>query len=78
MLRVLLKGVAHAMPLLEREASQIGKLKRPSNARTSQLEREEFERKLAAAVVAAFRKNPPFDADAGDRRQGKASGKRSA
>jgi hypothetical protein len=78
MFRVLLKSVAHAMPMLEREVSQLGKLKPPSNARASQLEREEFERKLAAAVVSAFRKCPPFDADAGDRRQGKSSGKRTA
>jgi hypothetical protein len=78
MLRVILKAVAHAMPVLEREVSQLGKLKRPSNARTSQLEREEFERKLAAAVVSAFRKCRPFGAEAGDRRQGKSSGKRSA
>jgi hypothetical protein len=78
MLRVILKAVAHAMPVLEREVSQLGKLRRPSNARTSQLEREEFERKLASAVVAALRKSRPFEADARDRRQGKGSGKRSA
>ena len=78
MLRVILKAVAHAMPVLEREVSQLGKLKRPSNARTSQLEREEFERKLAAVLVAAFRKAPPFEADAGHCRSGKGSGKRTA
>ena len=78
MLRVILKAVAHAMPVLEREVLQIGKLKRPSNARTSQLEREEFERKLAAVLVSAFRKSPPFEAGAGHRRSGKGSGKRSA
>ena len=78
MLRVILKAVAHAMPVLEREVLQIGKLKRPSNARTSQLEREEFERKLAAVLVSAFRKSPPYEAAAGHRRPGKGSGKRSA
>ena len=78
MLRVILKAVAHAMPVLEREVLQIGKLKRPSNARTSQLEREEFERKLAAVLVSAFRKSPPFDVGSGHRRPGKGSGKRSA
>jgi hypothetical protein len=78
MLRVILKAVAHAMPVLEREVLQIGKLKRPSNARTSQLEREEFERKLAAVVVSAFRKAPPFAARVGHRRAGKGSGKRTA
>jgi hypothetical protein len=64
--RVLLKAVAHAMPEIEREVAQLGKLKRPSNARTNQVEREEFERKLAAAVVSAFRKCRPFDPGAED------------
>jgi hypothetical protein len=60
---VLLKTVEHVMPELKGEVSQLGKLKRPSNARTNQLEREEFERTLAAAVVSAFRKCRPFVAD---------------
>jgi hypothetical protein len=78
MLRVILKAVGHAMPVLEKEILQIGKLKRPGNARENQAEREEFERKLAAVLVSAFRKSPPFDASAGHRRPGKGSGKRSA
>jgi hypothetical protein len=78
MLRVILKAVAHAMPVLEREVLQIGKLKRPSNARASQLDREEFERKLAAVLVSAFRKSPPYEAAVGHRRSGKGSGKRPA
>src|SRR6516162_5590596 len=78
MLRVILKAVAHSMPVLEKEVLQIGKLKRPSNARASQLDREEFERKLAAVLVSAFRKSPPYEAAVGHRRSGKGSGKRPA
>lgn len=76
--RVLLKAVAHAMPELEKEASHVGRLKRPSNARDGQAAREEYERTLAAAVVAALRTAPPLDASVGERRKGRGAGKRSA
>jgi hypothetical protein len=59
-LRVLIKGLAHAMPELEREASQIGKLKRPGNARGKEAEREEYEQRLAKAVTNAMRSTRPF------------------
>jgi hypothetical protein len=53
----------HAKQELEREVSQLGRLERPSNARTNQLEREEFEHKLAGAVVATLRKSGPYNTD---------------
>ena len=61
-LRALMKGLAHAMPELEREASQIGELKRPGNARGKEAERDEYEETLAEAVVSALRSCPPFEA----------------
>jgi hypothetical protein len=54
-LRSLLKAVAHALPELEREASQIGRLKRPGNARGKEACREGYEEKLAEALLAALR-----------------------
>jgi hypothetical protein len=58
--RVLLKVVEHAMPEIEKEFSQVGKLKRPSNARGRESERDEFERMLASALVAALRDCDPL------------------
>jgi hypothetical protein len=75
--RVLIKCIAHAMPQLEIEVSKLGKLKRPSNAREGQAAREEYERTIAAAVVAALRSSPPFDPNMEDGGKGKGSGKRS-
>jgi len=74
-LRILLKGIAYAMPQLEREASKLGKLKRPSNARGNEAEREGYEQKIAEAVVAAMRSCPPVDTP-GNRRRPKGPGKR--
>ncbi len=73
-LRILLKGIAYAMPQLEREASKLGKLKRPNNARENQAEREGYEQKIAEAVVAAMRSCPPFERT-GSRRRPKGPGK---
>jgi hypothetical protein len=55
-LRVLLKTVEHALPELEKEASRIGRLKRPSNAKGHEADREEYERRLAQALLVAIRK----------------------
>jgi hypothetical protein len=54
-LRAVLKTVQLAMPALEREAAKLGKLKRPSNARGNEAEREEYEERLAEAVHSAIR-----------------------
>src|SRR5262245_40766694 len=77
-LRVMLKVVANAMPEIEREASQLGKLKRPGNARENQAEREEYELKLAKAIAAALKSAPPPGLDTGTSQKGSGSGKKSA
>jgi hypothetical protein len=41
--RAMLRGLAHCLPALQREANRIGRLKLPSNARGRELERERFE-----------------------------------
>jgi hypothetical protein len=57
-LRALLKAIEHAMPQLEHEADQMGKLKRPKNDRANEAHRDEFERKLAACIVAGMHGAP--------------------
>lgn len=54
-LRAVLKAVQLAMPELEREAAKLGKLKRPSNARGNEAERDEYEDRLSEAVHSAIR-----------------------
>jgi hypothetical protein len=78
-LRVMLKLVANAIPEIEREASRLrGTLKRPSNARENQADREEYELKLAIAIAAALKSAPPPGLDAGSSQKGKDQGKRPA
>lgn len=77
-LRVMLKVVANAMPDIQREASRLGKLKRPGNARENQAEREEYELKLAKAVAAALKSAPPPGLETGTSRKGRDPGKRPA
>jgi hypothetical protein len=60
-LRVMLKVVAEAMPQIEKEASRLGKLKRPGNAPGNQPEREEYEQRIAVAVAAAIAAATPRD-----------------
>jgi hypothetical protein len=57
-LRALLKAIEHAMPQLEYEAEQMGKLKRPKNDRANEAHRDEFERKLASCIVAGMHDAP--------------------
>jgi hypothetical protein len=57
-LRALLKAIEHAMPQLEHEAEQMGKLKRPKNDRANEAHRDEFERKLASCIVAGMHDVP--------------------
>lgn len=54
-LRAILKGVAHAMPELEREAERLGRIKRPRNVRGKEHERELFERRITTAFMAGMR-----------------------
>ena len=60
-LRAVLKALAHAMPDVEKQAWQIGKLRRPSNARGKEAEREEYEKRLAAALLAGVRACLPME-----------------
>jgi len=57
-LRALLKAIEHAMPQLEHEADQMGKLKRPKNDRANEAHRDEFEQKLASCIVAGMHGAP--------------------
>jgi hypothetical protein len=61
--RALLKGVAHSMQTLEREARRLGPMKLPSNARAFEADRERFEARLADAFVAGIRSAAAFDGD---------------
>jgi len=54
-LRAILKGVAHAMPELEREAERLGRIKRPRNVRGKEHERELFERRITTAFMSGMR-----------------------
>jgi len=54
-LRAILKGIAHAMPELEREVGRMGKIKRPQNIRGKEHERESFEQKIAVAFTSGMR-----------------------
>jgi hypothetical protein len=60
-LRALLTALAHAMPEIEKQAWQIGKLSRPSNARGKKVEREEYERRIAASLLAGMRACLPIE-----------------
>jgi hypothetical protein len=75
-LRAMLKVVANAMPEIEREASALGKLKRPGNARENQAEREGYELKLARAIASALKSAPPPGLDTGTSQKGRDQGKR--
>jgi len=59
--RALMKGVAHCLDYLEKEARRIGPLKLPSNARGRELERERFEARIADAFIAGIRSAPAMD-----------------
>lgn len=61
--RAMLKAVAHCMDELEREASRIGPLKLPANARGRELERERFEARIADAFAAGMRASAAFHHD---------------
>ncbi len=60
-LRALLGALAHAMPELEKQAWQIGKLNRPSNARGKEALREAYEKRIAASLLAGMRVCLPME-----------------
>jgi hypothetical protein len=72
--RILIKCIAHAMPELQQELARLGQLKRPSNAPGSQAAREEYERAVASAIVAALQSSPPFDKGTGGSKDGRGPG----
>jgi hypothetical protein len=55
LLRAILVAVAYAMPELTREATHIGRLRRPKNDRGSESLRDGLERRIAAAFVSGMR-----------------------
>lgn len=61
LLRAVLTVLEHALPDLEREAARLGPMKRPSNARGAEAERDDFERRLAAVLRAGVRACPPTE-----------------
>ena len=54
-LRSILIALEHASPELEREATRIGRLKRPKNEKGNELLREKMERKIAGAIISGAR-----------------------
>lgn len=62
-IRAVLRGVAHGLPAIEREATRVGSLKLPSNAKGREAERERFENTLASSFIAAMRTLPAFEQD---------------
>jgi hypothetical protein len=58
LLRALLRGVAQSLPGIEAEAQKVGRLRRPSNARGREAERERYEAALAGALLAGIRRQP--------------------
>jgi hypothetical protein len=54
-LRAVLKALMTAMPEIEKEAWRVGRLRRPSNARGREADREEYERRIAASLLSAMR-----------------------
>jgi hypothetical protein len=54
-MRAVLIALEHATPELEREATHIGRLKRPKNERGNEGLREQLERRLARAIIAGTR-----------------------
>lgn len=54
-LRAVLVALEHAVPELEREAGQIGPLKRPKHERGNEALRDQLERRIARAIIAGTR-----------------------
>lgn len=57
-IRAVLRGVAHGLSAIEREANCIGPLRLPSNAKGREAEREQFENMLTSSFIAAMRTLP--------------------
>jgi len=60
-MRIVLRGVAHGLSAIEREANLIGSLKLPSNAKGRKAERDRFENTLASSFIAGADQKPETD-----------------
>jgi len=60
-LRALILGLSHARPSLESEIRRLGSLRLPSNAPDKLSDRAQFERRIAAALVAGMRAAASLD-----------------
>jgi Arc/MetJ-type ribon-helix-helix transcriptional regulator len=54
-MRALLRALSLALPEIERSATALGPLRRPSNAPGREAERDEFEARLAESLLAGLR-----------------------
>jgi hypothetical protein len=59
-LRAVLVALEHAAPELEREAGQIGTLKRPKHERGNEALRDQLERRIARAIIVGTRATNVF------------------
>jgi hypothetical protein len=53
--RSMLRAIQQTVPLLHYEANKLGPIRLPGNSREARQQREEFEQRIAAAFLAAFR-----------------------
>jgi hypothetical protein len=58
--RAVLKVISHARPELEKALQELGKVKRPKNVRGEEARREDYERKIARAILDAIKASKPF------------------
>jgi hypothetical protein len=70
-MRAVLVALEYAAPELEREATRIGRLKRPKNDRGIEGLRNRFERRIARAIIAGLRATAPPEEDADGRLSGR-------
>ncbi len=59
--RAILIGIEHCMTTIAREASALGPMKLPSNAKGRDRDREAFERRLAGVLLFGIRSAPSLD-----------------
>ena len=70
-MRAVLVALEHAAPELEREATRIGRLKRPKNDRGNEGLRDRLERRIARAIIAGLRATTPPEEEADGRLSGR-------
>lgn len=70
-MRAVLIALEHAAPELEREATRIGKLKRPKNDRGNEGLRDRLERRIARAIIAGLKTTTPPEEETDGRLSGR-------